>query len=395
MNPIRLSLTIAASAAAIFSTAGHAQIWQPQSGVMPSYRTAPPKVTQRIDSPDQLNAALAKAKGGEVFGLAPGGYSVILSDRNFTAPVTITSSSATQPAKIGWIRLENVTNFVVTRLQITRVKKPEEKAEGSFIGRIMGGSNITLDAVYIHGSLDNDASNDVTGLTIAGTRDIRIINSEFEQLGRGIMFGAVKRATIANNKVHGIRSDGFDFAQSDHVLIDGNHFSDSQRIKTDHPDAIQFWTARTKRPSTDILIRNNQILQGHGSGTQGIFMRDELNNMPYERVTIHNNLIVGSNMANGITVGHGIDIEITGNTVLCPPDGNNPVWIRLGELSGKKNISGNVVDVIKGAGMGDNKTPRQAGIKMKLLLTKNFRNVTPQAVVVPGIGYQLNPATRD
>ena len=395
MKNLQILLLGAALQTVVWGSSAQAEIWQPQLGVAPSYRTAPPGVTAQVSGQDQLNAALANAKGGEVFGLAPGGYSIILSNQNFAKPVTITSSSATQPAKIGWIRLENVTNLVITRLEITRVKKPEEKPEGSFIGRIAGGSHIMLDAVYIHGSLDNDASNDVTGLTIGGTRDIQIVNSEFEQLGRGIMFGAVKRATIANNKIHGIRSDGFDFAQSDHVLIDGNHFSDSQRIKTDHPDAIQFWTARTKRPSTDILIRNNQIIQGHGSGTQGIFMRDELNNMPYERVTIHNNLVVGSNMANGITVGHGIDVEITDNTVLAPPDGTNPVWIRLGELSGKKNISGNVVDVIKGAGLRNNKTPRQAGIKMKLLLTKNFRNVTPQDVVVPGIGYQLTPATGD
>jgi len=222
----------------------------------------------------------------------------------------------------------------------------------------------------------------LNGLSIGGTRNTQVINSEFEQLGRAIQFGAVRNAVVANNNVHGIRSDGFDFAQSDHLLIDGNHFSDSRPIKMDHPDAIQFWTARTTRPSTDIVISNNQIIQGKGGGTQGIFMRDDVGQFPFERVTIENNLIIGSNMANGIFVENGSDVSILNNTVISPTDDANPVWIRTKNVKNRK-LQGNIADV------GGNKSPDGAKINMSLLKKDRFRMLKAEDVIVPGIGFQL------
>jgi len=386
MNRMRLSLTIAASTATMLAAAGNAQAWQPQSGVMPSYRTAPPKVTKRIDGQDGLNAALANARGGEVLGLAPGGYAIQLSGRSFASPVVITSANPAKPAKIGWIKLEDVSNLTFTRLEIARAAKPGESVEGAYIGKVGGGSNITFDSVWVHGSLDDDPSNDVTGISIGGTKNARVINSEFEQLGRAVVFGAIRNSVIANNKIHDIRSDGFDFAQSNNVLIEGNHFSASHRVAKDHPDGIQFWTRNTKRPSTDIIIRNNQIMQGHGSGMQGIFMRDETENMPFERITIENNLILGSNMANGIFIANGRQLKILNNTVVSPTDDKNPVWIKLISVH-DVTFEGNIADV------GGNKSPDRAKIKMSLLKTKRFRDLAPDDLVVPGIGYQLTPAT--
>lgn len=359
-----------------------AEGWKGQSGVLPSYLRPVPKVTLRIANQAALDAALMKARGGEVIGLAPGAYSIDLTNRAFPSLVTVTSANPATPATLRWLTLKSVSNFTLSQLVISRLSMPGEKTEGVYIGKIQGGRDITLDAVYIHGSLDNEAANDMIGLNVGGVKNFRIINSELQQLGRGIQFGAVSEAMIANNKVHEMRSDGFDFAQSNNVLIDGNHFSNTQRIKTDHPDAIQFWTVRTTAPSTDITIRNNQILQGNGDGTQGIFMRDELGTMPYTRITIENNLMVGSNMANGIWIDNGKDVDILNNTVLSPTDDANPVWIKMIRVENLK-LEGNIAEV------GGNRTPQRAKIDMSLLKLDRFRTIKPEDVIVPGIGFQL------
>ena len=377
-----LSIIVASGAALLTATIALAQVWQPLSGVLPSYLQPPLKPVSRVASQSALDNALNRAQGGEIIGLAPGNYSVQLKNRVFFKPVMLTSADPKKPAVISWIKLEDVSDLTFTRLELARTIRPGEKVEGTYVGTIWGGANITLDAVFVHGSLDNDASNDMTGLNFGRVNNLRVVNSEFTQLGRGAVFNGVDNVTVANNKVHAIRSDGFNFVQSQKVLVDGNHFSDSQRALKDHPDAIQFWTLKTSRPSTDIVIRNNQIIQGNGSGTQGIFMRDEGLNMPFERVLIENNLVVASNMANGIYLDNGIDVSIINNTVLSRVDGVNPVWIKLKNVKDPK-VEGNIADI------GGNKTVGGAKIDKSLLKGDRFNTVVAEDVVVPGIGFQI------
>ena len=130
------------------------------------------------------------------------------------------------------------------------------------------------------------------------------------------------------------------------------------------------------------MIRNNQIIQGVGFGSQGIFMRDEGLTMPFERVTIENNLVVGSNMANGIYVDNGIDVRVLNNTVLGSREVSNPVWIKLKNVRNSK-LEGNVAEV------GGNKTPGGAKIDKSLLKGDRFKTIKAEEVVVPGIGFQL------
>jgi hypothetical protein len=375
------SVVIFCAALALPAIPAMAQV-DPLFGVMPSYRTPLPKITAQIANQGVLMTALSQAKGGEVFGLAPGDYAIELKNRTFASPVTFTSAVQGNPARVKRIDLVEVSNLTLTRLEITRDAKPGEVLEAGFIAKVTGGTNIVFDANYIHGSRDNNPANDVTGLSISGTRNAKVINNEFTELGRAAIFGSVKDSVIANNKVHLVRCDGFDFAQSRRLLIDGNHFSDSKPAKLDHPDAIQFWTAGTTRPSTDIVIRNNQIMQGHGGGTQGIFMRDESDKMAFERVTIENNLMIGSYMANGIYLSNGVDVVIRNNTILSRTDDKYPVWIRLVHV---KNVTheGNIAE------LGGNKTPGGAKINMKLLDRDSFRDLKAEDVIVPGIGYQL------
>jgi hypothetical protein len=133
------------------------------------------------------------------------------------------------------------------------------------------------------------------------------------------------------------------------------------------------------------VVRDNVILCSNGTGSQGIFMRDEDGKLPYLRITIENNFILGTNMANGITVGHGDQVVIRNNTVLSPLDNGNPVWIRIGK-AGVPNLtmSGNIADT------GGNKTASQvlSSAQRKLLKKSRMAEIEPEMLTVPGIGWQ-------
>ncbi|MGE3747321.1 MAG: right-handed parallel beta-helix repeat-containing protein [Sphingomonadaceae bacterium] len=385
MKARNIAVSLAACLAILPASQAFAQAsWRPQTGAVPSYiKPIPaPKAAIQVASKAGLMSALAKAKGGEVISLAPGNYSLELANKSFGKLVTITSASPIRPANISWIKLDKVSNLAFVRLEMSRNAAPGEHLEATSVAKVSGGSNVVFDSVFVHGSLNDNARDDMVGLSINWTDRTQVINSEFTQLGRAGIFGGVSNAVVANNKVHGIRSDGFNFNAAEHVLVDGNIITNFQRIPKDHPDGIQFWTNRTPRASKDIVIRNNQIIQGVGFGSQGIFMRDEGLTMPFERVTIENNLVVGSNMANGIYVDNGIDIRVLNNTVLGSREVSNPVWIKLKNVK-NATLEGNVAEV------GGNKTPGSAKIDKSLLKGDRFKTIRAEEVVVPGIGFQL------
>ena len=109
-------------------------------------------------------------------------------------------------------------------------------------------------------------------------------------------------------------------------------------MKDDHPDAVQFWTTNTKVPASDIIVEDNVIVRGKGSPIQGIFFRDELGTLPYQNVTIADNLVIGA-LYNGITIMGGVGFKITGNVVAALPDMLSRIRLEdasQGQVSGNK-----------------------------------------------------------
>jgi len=307
----------------------------PSPVVEPTPAPAPAPVGIKIADQAALNTALANAKGGEVFLLpSGGGYGVTLSGKSYASPVIITSADPAHRAKISWFSLTNVGNLTFLNVEIARNAKDPANPNAENLGKIAGGKGISFDGVYFHGSLDNDARNDMVGPNIGNVDGLRIVNSRFEQLMAGFRLGACNNVTVANNIVTALRSDGFNFAASTNVLIERNSFSNFQRNTTDHPDAIQFWTQGSTKPSANITIRYNIVLPRGGNGMQGIFLADQVGNLPYSNVLIEKNLIVGLNMANGIFPSHVNGLTIRYNTVVSPVDDGNPVWIRVDKATG-------------------------------------------------------------
>ena len=63
-----------------------------------------------------------------------------------------------------------------------------------------------------------------------------------------------------------------------HLVIDGNHLSDSHPYmwgKVDHADFIHIWTSKDQDgPTTGVQVTNNTIEQGDGTAILGINLED-------------------------------------------------------------------------------------------------------------------------
>ena len=189
----------------------------------------------------QLTAALSKAVGGETFVLAPGSYGAItIDDRNFKSTVTIRSADAANQAKFTAFNITDSSNIALSALDVGRPMQKHEKDYGKMV-MIMESTNISLDDMTIHGSLDGNTHNDGWGVLVSDSANVRVTGSEFTELHRGAVFQRSTGVTVERNDFHHIRSDGADFAAVTNVLIKDNKFRDLFLKNGDHPDDIILW----------------------------------------------------------------------------------------------------------------------------------------------------------
>lgn len=298
----------------------------------------------QINGSAALTAALANAKGGETFVLAAGDYGdLTLYAQNFASNITIKSASSGNPAHFNTVSVLSSSNITLQGLDIGHALSSSEQ-DYSPMARVSDASNIVFNGVTVHGSLDNDPGNDGRGIQVANSSGITVTNSEFTQLSTGIVFNGSSNITVKNNNVHGMRSDGMDFASTSQVLIDGNSFRDFSPAEGDHPDAIQFWNKTGSSSVRDVTIINNVVLAGTSSGSQGIFMSDN-GGYAYKNVLIQNNLIFTGGQWNGILVAGADGVKVIGNTVLSPSNDSLMAWIRMDDITNGL-VQNNVTDKI-------------------------------------------------
>ena len=336
-----------------------------------------------VENKEELEAALRTARGGEIIELKGGDYgdlSIVGEDVSFGEEVTIRSADTDSPATFSEISLRNVANLTFDSIAIEFVSEAgldRKAADEQNAVSVSGSTNITIRNSVFEGDTHDEPGSTIEGLPVGvgifvrGSDDVTVEGNEFSNWGRAAKFRETTDLTVEGNDVHSIRSDGMNFADVDRVLIQGNHFHDflSYASVSDHRDMIQFWTAGTDSPSTDIVIRDNIMNSGSGVGTQTILMGNELvsrygagEEMFYRNVTIENNLIYNSHL-HGITVGQAADVLVRNNTLLHNQDSGSGgslylPTIRLSEQSKnvtvEKNITSAVTDAPSGATIRDN-----------------------------------------
>lgn len=346
-----------------------------------------------ISNRDQLVAALANASGGETFVLAAGDYGRLnLNGRQYDSTVTIRSADPSTMAKFNSLNIYNTANLAFKSVDIGR---PLAAGEGEWtqMGYITGSRNIGFDGVRIHGSLDGNPGNDGWGLLVDSTQGLSIANSDFTELARAFVIERSSDIRIANNAIHHIRSDGGDFAAVDRVTIENNRYWAFAPNGTDHPDAIQFWTNGQARGSSNVIIRGNQIFQGAGTGTQGIFIRDENGSMPHRNVVIENNIIYSRDQWEGISVDGAVGLRILNNTVVSPTGDAKTLWIRVDsaqDVTIARNVADNLLlGAVSNLQQSDNVIFKTDPGKLGLMPNINAGAAAAVAdLVMPNYGYQ-------
>ncbi len=296
-----------------------------------------------VNSSAALTAALSSAHGGDTIQLAAGVYSpLMLQNLNFTSQVTITSQDPAHEAVLTGLTLRNDTNLTFQKLELT---VDPAKPDNPF--QVLNSTNVKLDHLNVHGSMDGNAQNDAGALIIRGSTNVSVTNSEFQQLHFGITHLDNSGVTISGNYFHDIRTDGIRGGGSSNVTVDHNYFTNFYPTATDHGDAIQFWTTNTTASAHNITVSDNVILRGAGGLVQGVFITDQVGNLPFINVKVADNLVVGG-LYNGITVANGDHVSITGNTV--SGIASQIAWIRTANLTNVTMANNQASQYINAAG---------------------------------------------
>ncbi|HEY0445312.1 MAG TPA: right-handed parallel beta-helix repeat-containing protein [Allosphingosinicella sp.] len=350
-----------------------------------------------VSNAAELANAISAATGGDKILLAAGNYGdLTIQNKTFSAPVEIISLDPANQALIRSLNVVNAHNLTFKSVEIG-FTLPVGMADYAKMAQVNNSSYITFDSVSFHGSLDGFAGNDCDGLSVLDSHHITVIRSEFQQVKHSAMFGNTNYVDVIDNYFHDIRMGGVHFAQAEHVRISANRFTNFSVLPGDHPDAIQFWESSTTRPSRDILIMDNVIMQGTGTSTQGIFLGNDNNAFGYEDVRILNNLVYVAGY-NGIHVGGGTRVTVEGNTAISWNTDSflNRIYV-YGVEQGvvRKNVTDVMIqhDNINVAITDNwilNENPQQAA-QIRDLNAVAVASV--EGLTVPGIGYQV-PSVR-
>ncbi|WP_213980522.1 right-handed parallel beta-helix repeat-containing protein [Sphingomonas sp. dw_22] len=290
----------------------------------------------------ELLAAIENARGGETIKLLAGNYGTInIGNSDFASTVNIVSADIDNPATIERIMINGSKNIAVKNIEL--VTPPSTVETDIQLNYVYGSSNISFDGVHVSGPLSNPTQSNAVGLSIKDSSGITIANSTFDHLAAGLNVRGSNNVVIEHNTISDIRSDGMMIASVNNITIDGNLITDMYPAPEDHQDGIQFYTNGTITPSSNITITNNLIIQGEGEAAQGIFMQDEVGGLPFENVSINNNLVYMSGRSNGIFVKGGKNVVVSSNSVLSRSDDSTPIWILVQNVSGGA-VSNNVAD---------------------------------------------------
>ena len=296
----------------------------------------------------QLQTALSAAVGGDTIMLAAGNYgNVSIYNRNYATNVTLQASSWSNRAHMDGLFVSKSSNLTFKGLDLGRALNAGESKEFTQLNWIRDSSNIRLNGVQIHGSRDNDPTNDGVGLVVSAVTGFRADYSNFSELFRGIFVQASTNTNLISNSFKTIRSDGILAAGDNGMMIDGNSMTDFRPIAGDHADGIQFWNTGQTIGSSNVTIRNNVIAPGATSGegvggVQGIFVWDP-GTLGYKNFNIQNNLIYSHSAWNGLTVNGLHGGQITGNTLISQSGDPEYLWIRA-ENSSSLTLKGNVAE---------------------------------------------------
>ncbi|MBC2652841.1 right-handed parallel beta-helix repeat-containing protein [Novosphingobium aerophilum] len=283
---------------------------------------------------DDVARAIARSDGGTIR-IGSGAYSAI-TIRSYSGqrPLIIESIRADDPARLAGLTIAGSRNVIVRNVVIQPSRLSSEAAatkgaDALAAVNVRGSSDVTIEGVTLTGTPQAGAIGNGTGMLVRKSRSIRVIACQFSHFRYGLAFLSGDSLQIERNEFHDLRTDAIRGGGVSNLLIQGNVISNLKPDAGDHPDGVQLWTANETQAARAITIRANLIFRGNGGIIQGIFVRDNKLQLPFEDLEISGNLIVGS-MYHGISVQGGRRLRIIANEVISV--GGQKTWIRLSSV---------------------------------------------------------------
>lgn len=282
-----------------------------------------------VYSVPQLLAALKASAAGAVITLAPGDWRLV-TITGFQGAVTINGPGAV----LYDLTIQYSSGLDLEGLELSTIgHAPGEWGAANTIGfYVLNSSNITLNGFKVHGAPNGTLATEISGLQVRASDHVTVSNGDFHNLHWAVEDVDDSYLQIIGNHFHDNMDDGLRGGGSSNVLVQGNACDSNHPDggDTDHPDCIQFWSEAGVVPH-DITITGNSYTRGAGLPTQGIFISDQIGNLPFVRLTIENNTITGAGY-NGITVNDAAGLVMK-NNIVCPyPDQQS--WITLEVIAG-------------------------------------------------------------
>jgi Ca2+-binding RTX toxin-like protein len=275
-----------------------------------------------VSTTAQLLSALRTSTNGDTILLAAGDYSKVnITNINISGNVKIASFDANNRALFSDLNVSKSSGLTFSEIDMKPSSADRMYTIGTFNSR-----DIHFDKIEVSGP-EGPNGYKVSPFMIRESSDVSVTNSEFHHVWHGISMLDSDGVTIEGNYFHDIRTDGVRGAATSNLIIANNFFTNFHPAVGDHPDAIQLWTTATTASAHDITITGNLVHRGDGDAMQGIFIRDQVGNLPYQNINISDNIVIGA-LYNGIALGNAVDSSITNNVVVGLPDQKS--WISAG-----------------------------------------------------------------
>lgn len=273
--------------------------------------------TYTVTTPDQLSAAVAKAKGGDVIVMAPGDYGIVqMNNAQFDKVVIIRSQDPKHPARFSRLRMHGPRNLVLENLEFTRLRGNEPAWKKTV--DIDQGYNVTIKGGFVHGTLNGSSTDDPDGLYIRNTQNATITGVIFRGLRIALGVEDSSNVVIDGNDFSYLDLDAIDVPGVDGAKITNNHFHDFRPAPEAHPDAIQCWTRNKNKACKNIFISHNKFDGAPNYEMQGVFFGDEDKIGGYDNIEISDNIFICTYW-HAIFLGAGSNTLIKNNVVTAGP----------------------------------------------------------------------------
>ena len=297
-----------------------------------------------VSTKAQLDAAIARARGGEVIQLAKGNYGKVgIGGRKFSSTVTLQSANAAAPATFSTLQLGNVRNITFKDIEITRARGNDPV--WAKMVEIYDSANVSFVGGYVHGPANGNWQDDMYGIYARYSSNVRISGVAFHDLSVALTLEDSDGYTVENSFFSYISRDAMNIPGTRSGRIDNNAMFLFNTAPDAHPDGIQCWTSGKKTGCKNMQITNNKFFGAPGHEYQGIFFGDEANVGGFDNIQITGNVMTNL-MWHAIYIGGtGRGVTIRNNTVTAGPTYRS--WIRT---VGAAVLSGNVAPMYVIAG---------------------------------------------